>query len=296
MTFRQMELFVLVCKHKNITKASEAGYVSQQGISKSICDLEKELGVSLLQRTQKGVMPTASGKYLLQECTAMLEKNQLLRERIQNIQNAPQEIIHMGLAFGVIAALPFDIMPTFEKRAINARIDYSDHTDLTLENALKKGDYDFILTTGVLDSDNLYVEKLKSEPVHLCIPKNHPLYNKENIKMADLEQYQFAMFTTQFFIRHNFATSCKKAGFKPDIKITSNDFNSLRDIAKINNLLLIVPSHTITIHDDGVRFCKYPDENFTWDVFFIKKESKQFSDNMTLFYNITKESVAKESV
>ena len=47
MDLRQIEFFLKLYEEKNFTKASQKLYISQQGLSKSIYKLEKELGFLL---------------------------------------------------------------------------------------------------------------------------------------------------------------------------------------------------------------------------------------------------------
>lgn len=283
-----MELFLAVCEYKSINQAAEAYYVSQQGISKMIRDLEAELGCNLLHRTQKGVAPTQQGMYFLGECRSMLEKKESVCSNITSISDYPQEIIHLGMAFGMISTIPYRLILDFEAQYPYIKIDYSDHTDFYLESLLKKGDYDFCVTTGVLDSDNIMGEQWSREDLFLAIPMEHSLFSQPEITMEDLEHQAFAMFTTQFHIRHNFEAACAKAGFSPIIEISSNDFNSLREIAIQNNLLFVVPQHTVLGVNPKLRYVPFPDSNFHWGIYFAKKKNKSLNPNMQLFYTYLK--------
>ncbi len=291
MTFRQMELFIAVCENKSISKASEKLFISQQGISKMIRELEDELSCKLLNRTKNGISPTENGSYFLGECKAILERKDSLLLNIADKREIPHETIYLGMAYGMIAALPHKLIADFEQNHEFVDIAYNDHTDLQLEAQLQNGDYDFCITAGVLDSDSFVSELLFSENIYLCIPKTHELFYKKDIEMVDLEKQHFAMFSTQFHIRHNFVASCKKAGFEPIIDISSNDFNSLKEIAIHNNLLFVVPEHTIIDNKEKFKYYKFPDESFLWNVYFTKKNNKILSNNMHVFYNFLKESL-----
>ena len=59
MELRQIEFFLQLYKDRNITVASQNLYISQQGMSKSIANLEKEVGFPLFKRSVSGVKPTA---------------------------------------------------------------------------------------------------------------------------------------------------------------------------------------------------------------------------------------------
>lgn len=284
MTFRQMELFSAVCECKSINKASQIYHVSQQGISKMIRELEDELGCKLLVRSKQGVVPTPYGAYFLIECNAFLSKKDYLCENICNITDFPKETLYLGMAYGVISALPHRLLSDFENEYPHLSIEYSDSPDYYLEHLLLKDEYDFCISTGVIDSDRLYCDLLFQEPVYLCIPNTHELFSKSEILMDDLSDVNFAMFSTQFHIRHHFVSACKNHGFSPNIEISSSDFNSLKEIAIHNNLIFIMPEHTIYQDDTRVRYYKFPNETFHWEVYYIRKKSKDMSESMQLFY------------
>ena len=61
MDIRELEYFITVSELNNFTAAAERLHVSQPAISKAIHKLEEELGVHLLDRTQKKVLLTEEG-------------------------------------------------------------------------------------------------------------------------------------------------------------------------------------------------------------------------------------------
>ena len=293
MTFRQMEVFIEVCECKSINKASTVYHVSQQGISKIVRELEEDLGCQLLYRNINGVSPTKYGSYFLDECRIILERKRYMYSHISQIKDVPQETIFLGMAFGVISVMPYKLITDFENTHPHVNIEYSDHADFYLEELLKKDEYDFCITTGVIDADRFSAECLIQEHIYLCIPWTHELYRKKHIHLDDLNCQRYAMFNTQFHIRHNFVAACQNAGFNPIIDISSGDFNSLREIAQHNNLLFVVPAHTIRSDDSKLRYYKFPDDNFSWDVYFVKKKNKVLTENMLAFYRYIKQQLPK---
>ncbi|MFI3254192.1 MAG: LysR family transcriptional regulator [Eubacteriales bacterium] len=290
MTFRQMELFIAVCEHRSMNRTATACFVSQQSISKMIKELEEELGCSLLARSKQGVIPTKKGRYLLNEFRIMVEKKNFLIENLANMEKTNQETLRLGMAFGMISALPFDLIQTFESQYPYVKIEYSDHTDYYLEHLLKKDEYDCCITTGIQDKDRVVGEQLCQETIYLCVPRSHPLFHKKEIIMADLFEASFAMFSTKFHIRHTFEQSCQRAGFIPNIAMSSSDFNSLKEIAIHNNLLFIVPSHTESPLDSTLRYVPFPDPSLCWEIYFVTKKTKLMSETMEAFYQHLKQS------
>lgn len=291
MTFRQMELFIKVCEEESINKAAGLLFISQQGLSKMIRDLEEELDCILLERHQKGVKPTNCGQYFLGECKNMINKKSFISEHISEIKGFKQEVIYIGMSFGIIAITGYKSILLFEDTHKDIKIEYCDQTDFQLENNFAKGDYNFCLTTSTLDKDLFISEHVKSEAIYLCIPNEHPLYDKPNISMIDLANETFCMYTKQFHIRHNFDKSCEKVGIKVNIALSSNDLNSIKDIAKENGLLFIAPEHTINFKNTNIRYYVFPDKFLKWDIYFIRRKSTILTNNTTLFYNYLKENI-----
>lgn len=293
MTFRQMEIFIAISEEESINKAAAVLFISQQGISKMLRELEEELGCQLLERTQKGVKLTQCGRYFLGECRIMVEKKTFLTNHIAHIKCFPQEVISLGMAFGVIAVIHYKNLLAYETQYPHVHIEYSDQADFYLEHLLHKGEYDFCVTTGVLNQDEYISEHIREEKVFLSIPVNHPFYYKKEIKMEELNGQSFAMFSTQFHIRHEFEHCCKQAGVSPHIALSSSDFNSLKEVAKENNLLFIVPEHTINPDDHSFKYTLFPDTSLCWNIYFVRRKNKILSDNCCNFYQFLKETLTE---
>lgn len=65
MTLLQLKYISTVAKCGSFSKAAQALYVSQPGISKMVCALEEELGITIFVRSAAGITLTAEGRELL---------------------------------------------------------------------------------------------------------------------------------------------------------------------------------------------------------------------------------------
>ena len=74
MTFQQLEYIVEISKCGSINKAAQKLYLSQSGISTAVRELESELGIALLARSNRGVEFTPEGKEFLSYAVSLLEQ------------------------------------------------------------------------------------------------------------------------------------------------------------------------------------------------------------------------------
>ena len=72
MDLKELEYFKMVCEQKSITKAAHALYMTPQGLSRIIKNIENEMGATLLNRTASGISLTRSGEYLYEHLTDFL--------------------------------------------------------------------------------------------------------------------------------------------------------------------------------------------------------------------------------
>ena len=296
MTFRQMELFLAVCECGSITKASREHHISPQGISRMILDLEKELSCELLHRSLSGVSVTAQGSFLYEECRRILKWKDGLPLAISQCAEAQRETVELGMAFGVIGAVHGTLFSDFEALYPGVQIRYSDNTDLALEAQLDRGEYDFCLTTGVLDADKFEKRTLARQQIMLCIPAGHEFENRRTVGMQDLDGQHFVMFSTQFFIRHDFDRICREAGAAPVVDYVSNDFNSLMALAQQNRLLFTVPAFCVRFLGSQCRYVPFPEDRFQWSVCLVKGKRRELSGAAAEFWDYLEGAISGRTI
>ena len=82
---KQIKYFQLVVKHNSFTAAANEGFISQSAISQHIKTLERELGVSLFNRTKRSIELTPAGEYFYKKSLILLEDYEAICEEMQNI-------------------------------------------------------------------------------------------------------------------------------------------------------------------------------------------------------------------
>ena len=292
MTFRQMEIFTAVCECGSITTASREYHISPQGISHTIRELEEELGCLLLNRSVSGVTVTARGSFFYDECRNILKWKDGLPERLAAWEGEPEETVQLGMAYGMIHALPEHLFSDFEALHPGVRIRYADNTDLALEGQLGRREFDFCINTGIMDKDRFLGRTLSSQPMMLCIPQGHALFRKAKIGMEDLAEQHFVMFSTQFFVRHHFDTSCRRAGFQPILDFVSNDFNSLMALSQRNGALFTIPADTVATQNTQCRYVPFPDARYCWDACLVRNQGSALSKGAALLWEYIEERFA----
>ncbi|MDO4443658.1 MAG: LysR family transcriptional regulator, partial [Slackia sp.] len=106
MDIRQLEYVVETAKRGSYTKAADALFVSRQGLSKAVKNLEKEIGQSLFQGLNGHLKTTSMGEAFIQEASPIVSSFKNLNERFtrQNSKQAPK-MLSVAAAHGVMLSL-----------------------------------------------------------------------------------------------------------------------------------------------------------------------------------------------
>ena len=98
MDLRQLRYFVGVLEAKSLTKASVLLHVAQPALSTQIHNLERELGVKLLDRHARGIAPTRAGERLAQHAYQLLRQVDRVRLDLSGYAAAPSGEVVMSVA------------------------------------------------------------------------------------------------------------------------------------------------------------------------------------------------------
>ncbi|PGM56701.1 LysR family transcriptional regulator [Bacillus sp. AFS053548] len=83
MNFEQMEHVVTVANEESITKAADKLFITTSGLSKSITQLEDELGIKIFNRSKRSIVPTIDGKIVISTANSILMR--LTKIRMKSI-------------------------------------------------------------------------------------------------------------------------------------------------------------------------------------------------------------------
>src|SRR5918993_1222444 len=109
MNLQQLEYLIAVDNHRHFVKAAEACFVTQATLSMMIKKLEQELDVTLFDRSRQPVVPTETGRKVIEQARVVLKEASLMRELSQAIKSS----VEGELRLGIIPTLAPYLLPLF---------------------------------------------------------------------------------------------------------------------------------------------------------------------------------------
>lgn len=177
MDLRQLRYFIAVYEQGSVSRAAAEIPISQPALTRSIRLLEHELGVSLLQRHARGVIPTGAGERFYRHAYRILADCSAAREDIRDAGDS----ISGEIAIGVAALFAYTVMDRvigeFRKKHPEVRITVTQGLLGDLLSGLERGDIAMALCNFPVQSlpDTHVAETLMQLKSHAYVSSDHPL-------------------------------------------------------------------------------------------------------------------------
>lgn len=152
MDYKDWVIFKILAEEQNLTKTAERLFISQPALSYRLQNLEKELGVKILNRYSSGVGFTPQGECLAQYSIEMLERFAEVKAGLQNMNSAMQGLIRIGFSSVVAKYKMARLIKSYRTQfpSINIQVETASST-LKLPELLKKGSIDIAIVRGNTD-------------------------------------------------------------------------------------------------------------------------------------------------
>jgi DNA-binding transcriptional LysR family regulator len=233
--FELYRIFYVVANHSNITKASEELNISQPAISKSIKNLEQQLGGQLFIRTKRGVILTDEGKEFYNYIKQAIEYINNAENKFTNLINLETGCIKIGISTTLTKEF---LLPYLEEfHSLYPKIDIQIITNRTsdLMTKLKNGLIDMVILNLNDKNYGNDIEIIKCRKINDCFVVNNKykdLIDKE-ISLEDLNNYPLILQSKGSSTREFLDNIAKENGvlLKPNIELTS--YSLVVELSKI---------------------------------------------------------------
>jgi len=208
-----LKIYLEVVRHGSFTEVAREFSISQPAVSFQIQKLERELGVRLIDRTQKTITVTAAGKRLCRFAESLMEERERLRLDLDQLrEEVSGDLVITASTIPGEFLLP-SLLAEFKALhpAVKARAIISD--SLGVISGVRDNTYEVGFCGIRPDSKYLESFKVAEDEIVLIVFPGHPFAERDEVSPADLEGEPFIFRDETSGTRQNLEISLLKAGF-----------------------------------------------------------------------------------
>ena len=274
MDIRHLRSFVAVVEERSFTRAAEKLHVAQPPLSRSIQQLEDEVGAQLIDRDQRPLRLTAAGELFLEQATQILDRFDDLRTVMGRLSRPTSSRFTIGfVASTMYAALP-DLVRRFRALTPGLDLQFVEMTSVQQIAALKDKAID--VGFGRLRCDDVAIRRdvLREERLVVALPVGHALARVDGpLSLAAIADEPLIVYPST--PRPSYADQViavyRDRGLEPAIAHEARELQTAIGLVAAEVGLCIVPTSVQRLRRDDVVYRKLDDDRITSSIIMNRR-------------------------
>ncbi len=228
MELRHLRYFVAVAEELSFRRAAEKLHLAQPPLSTQIKDLERELGVRLLERTTRSVQLTQAGRVFLDEARGVLLASVQAERRAREAQHGVSGTLRLGVIAPTANAWLAAILRRFRQAFPGVTFSIFDLTSTEQLRRLRDNELDAGLLRPPIGYSELDYEFVEESSQILALTAENSLAKKRRLDWPDFHEQAMVLMhpTVQHGYYDPFFAACAKVGAKPYVAQYANDIQT----------------------------------------------------------------------
>lgn len=240
MTIRELEEYQVICSKGSLSKAAKALFITPQGLSRVLKNLETELDCTLVNRVASGLELTQCGECLLEYARKTTAEYGKMKEKIESIQESVHGCVDLLMAYDIIRLLDPDCFADFQRMYPGISFTYREYPDRITEQMLVEGQGNTALSIGPFAADLFHIQPLMRCPLSLVVYEGHPLCGKQKVTIEDLMDEPLYLENSGFKINEFVQRKCWLKGFEPNIIFEASSFDICYKMCRMKKGISVV--------------------------------------------------------
>ena len=242
MTIIQLQYLIEVANCGSFSAASEHCFVTQPSLSMQIKALEEELGVVLLDRSKKPVIPTEAGNIVIAQAQETLKAYNTIRESVAELKGETSGKIRLGVIPTIAPYLLHKFIPDFVKQYPRVELEIREMVTADIIEALKRDKIDAALVASGTCGDGILERDLFSDTFYAYVSPSNPLFERSNIRIEDIDMKDLILLSPGNCMRDQILELCQARRNVPsNYYFESGSLDTLMRIVDCTSSLTIIP-------------------------------------------------------
>ena len=196
---RHLRCFVVLAEELHFTRAAERLHIEQSPLSRTIKELEDELGVLLFDRDRRGTRLTQAGEVFLQDVRRVFSTLELARENVKAVSSGYLGILRIAVPSGCIDPRLSTFLARCREEDPEVEIRLTEALLTDQLRGLRSGSFNlgFACTADV--GDGIIAEPVWVDSVVVAVAARHPLLVHKQIPLEDLIRYPLVVAGPRLF-------------------------------------------------------------------------------------------------
>ena len=222
-----LRLFAAVVEAGSLTAGAKASALSLPAVSKRIRELEALVGVRLLDRSKRGVVPSAAGNTLYQHAVQVNADVAQLSLAMSDYRRSIQAHVRVWANTSAVTGFLPEFLSEFLEVCPEVAIDLEEVTSEPLVRAVESGAADLGIFADNVPGGSLQTAVCDVDRLVIISPKSHPLAKRRRVTFAETLAYDFVGLTRGTALMHQMNAEASRLGRELRLRVQVRSFDAI---------------------------------------------------------------------
>ena len=247
MTLQQLKYIIMIAETGSITMAAERLFIAQPSLSKSVAELEKEMGITIFNRSNRGVYLSEEGTRFLSYARQIVEQAELLESEYKSAPPPNRAFAVSSQHYAFVVNAFVELVREYGREKYEFSLRELKTAEIIKDVRTHRSDIGVLYLSSfnrevirhILQSEELRFEPLFTAKPHVFVSRNNPLVGRDTVTLDDLRP--FPRLTYDQGVKNSFY-------FAEELHITAESPKNIvvSDRATLFNLLIGLDGYTIS--------------------------------------------------
>ncbi len=245
MDIEDLELFRDIARTRSLSRGAASNGVSQSAASQRLHEIEKGLGVMLLDRSTRPAAITPAGRMYLDFCCDVLRRKERLNADLDELRVKIEGSVRVASIYSVGLSDMTRLRREFETRWPDASLEVEYLRPDKIYEAVINGSTDIGIVSYAEPGRFVAAIPWRSEPMAVAVAASHPLVVRGMLEPSDLQGYEFIAFDPDLPIRRAIDRFLREQGVEVTITMHFDNIQMVKEAVAVGAGVSILPRRAL---------------------------------------------------
>jgi LysR family transcriptional regulator, transcriptional activator of the cysJI operon len=297
-TLENLQLFRDIAQTRSLSRAAEMNGITPSAASQQIDQVEKSLGVMLLDRSTRPLSLTDEGRMYSDMCRDILRRRDEFQASLDRLKTEVSGTVRVAAIYSVGLSEMSELEAEFERRAPLARLEVEYLRPEKVYDAVADDRVDLGLVSYPEPTREIAVLQWRREEMVLATAPSHPLAFRDRVSAEDLNGVDFVTFDDDLPISREISRWLRAHGVEVNTTMRFDNIQTIKEAVILGSGVSIVPArilHSETA-DGRLRAVPLSEPGLSRPLGIIHRKKKRFARAAQAFLDLLQESPATEGL
>jgi len=243
--FDNLKLFRDIAQTRSVSRGATLNGISQSAASQCLHEMERRLGVALLDRTTRPLALTPAGKLFYELCRDSLRREEQFQVQLENLKGLAEGVVRVASIYSIGLSEMSRLQDEFAHKLPSAQLHVDYLRPDKVYEAVLEDQADVGLVSYPEGTKELAVIPWREEEMTVAAPPSHPLAAKPVLLPADLDGQDFIGFDEDLMIRRELDHFFREHGIEIRMAMQFDNIQMIKEAVALGSGISILPARTM---------------------------------------------------